>query len=103
MKMGLILLLKRGVNTHINKCRHPTMFDNKVPAHFNRSGRFQNFSNKNLVCKTFMWFLLKVVSFMWFLRNLMRVIDLLLFTTLMWWFSAIFTMYVLMSIKTFAR
>ena len=24
------------------------MFDNKVPAHFNRSGRFQNFSNKSL-------------------------------------------------------
>ena len=38
MKMSSFLLLKRGLNTHNKKCRHPTMSANKVPAHFNRFG-----------------------------------------------------------------
>ena len=39
------------------------MFGNTVPEQFNRFGRLQIFSNKNLISKTFMWFLLTLVSF----------------------------------------
>ena len=67
MKMCSFLLLKRGLNTHSKKCRHLTMFGNTVPEQFNRFGRLEIFSNKNLISKTFMWFLLTLVSFMWFL------------------------------------
>ena len=63
MKMCSFLLLKRGLNTHSKKCRHLTMFGNTVPEQFNRFGRLQIFSNKNLISKTFMWFLLTLVSF----------------------------------------
>ena len=82
MKMCSFLLLKRGLNMHSKKCRHLTMFGNTVPEQFNRFGRLEIFSNKNLISKTFMWFLLTLVSFMWFLWNLMRVIELLLFSIL---------------------
>ena len=53
MKICSFLLLKRSLNTHSKQCRHLTMFGIKVPAHINRFGRLQNFSNRNLICKTF--------------------------------------------------